>query len=235
MGKFTDEQLEFLENNIVFSDDSDLSQEEKDRAKFVDTMIRQHAKRIAIMNEYSVEEYDQVIEFAEKRAIHAFLHAIMVPTQGKRKQSIARKFAYCASCAAQASLEQQTAKIKELLIWFREEFPYYYSKCDYNNNDDGMGGMGGQWGQSPGMNPMAGGMAGAGSTHNPMMYTGSGKEQEEQYDEDYIGASEAGSQANSGKSVDSNTPGRSVNNARGPMSRIDQLNNAEDTLNEEGM
>ena len=105
----------------------------------------------------------------------------------------------------------------------------------YNNNDDGMGGMGGQWGQSPGMNPMAGGMAGAGSTHNPMMYTGSGKEQEEQYDEDYIGASEAGSQANSGKSVDSNTPGRSVNNARGPMSRIDQLNNAEDTLNEEGM
>tara|TARA_A100001015_G_scaffold314605_1_gene424412 strand:- start:628 stop:1815 length:1188 start_codon:yes stop_codon:yes gene_type:complete len=122
---------------MSLSKDDILSQEEKDRAKFVDTMIRQHAKRIAIMNEYSVEEYDQVIEFAEKRAIHAFLHAIMVPTQGKRKQSIAQKFAYCASFATQASLEQQTVKIKELLIWFREEFPYYYSKCDYNNNDDG--------------------------------------------------------------------------------------------------
>lgn len=129
---------------MSLSKDDGLSDEEKGRAKFVDTMLRQHAKRIAIMNEYCITAHDQWIEKEEKRAIQEFLQSFVVDTgkeEGVEGQSIAQKYAFNSTFASTATLEAQTAQIKELLLWFREQFPYYYSKCDYshcnNNEKDG--------------------------------------------------------------------------------------------------
>ena len=82
---------------------------ERARAKFTETMLTTHAKRIAYMSE-NVGSKEEALEIS---AIDEFID----------RNSLMSKY------GVEVATDNPKALLKELLEWFQEEFPYYYSGC----------------------------------------------------------------------------------------------------------
>ena len=103
--------------------DPNLTAKDKLRAKFTETMLSQHARRIALMNQREPSEEEK----REVAAIDLFLSVklqdeINNPDDGK---SLRELYGYKSTDDPGV----QRSLLKRLLVWFREEFPYYYSGC----------------------------------------------------------------------------------------------------------
>lgn len=110
--------------------------EDKSKAKFIETMLTQHAKRIALMNQDNPSDEER----REVAAIDLFLSAkrSFNPQSGSGSDKSLRELY---GHSRHAKPEEQRALLKELLVWFREEFPYYYSGClQCDTTDSNAGG-----------------------------------------------------------------------------------------------
>lgn len=100
-----------------------LSPKDKSRAKFIETMLSQHARRIALMNQREPSDEEK----KEVAAIDLFLSA-----NHGGDSSLRERYRYKRTDHPEA----QRSLLKQLLVWFREEFPYYYSGCLQCDSED---------------------------------------------------------------------------------------------------
>jgi hypothetical protein len=119
--------------------DSSLSPQDKARAKFTETMLTQHARRIAVMNQ-AVPSQE---ELREVEAIESFLSSSHDGDSSSSSSSSILRDQYCYQEGR--STAEHKAVLKGMLEWFRESFPYYYSGCTSSSTKADKTWPGKQW------------------------------------------------------------------------------------------
>jgi|MDTB01.1.fsa_nt_gb hypothetical protein len=101
---------------------------ERAQAKFTETLLSMHARRIAYMSDNIGSEEESL----EEAAIDKFISNTTLVRMGEGVTA-SLKDLYAADL--EESQTDSRARLKEMLVWFRHHFPYYYSGCQYSTQD----------------------------------------------------------------------------------------------------